>query len=338
MEIQNTSLSAWLEPVTVLTAERSPSNPAEVYLASLGSEVSRRTMISPLNNAARVLDPTQAGKYAWKHIPWQRITAPDVRRFMAGLTGSPATRNKALAALKGVARSAWELRLLDGEELARIQNIKGDAGSREITGRYVPADEIASLLRTCAHDRTAAGVRDAALIAVAVVTGMRRAEIASLQLESLKELEDSGYSIRLIGKRNKERTAYIWGNAAQFLRDWLTLAKLQPGYKIGKLFCAIRKSGAIVEGSALSTTALDRILRKRSALAKIDDLDWHDLRRTVTSNLLDSGADIATVAKILGHSNIQTTARYDLRGERAKIAASQLVSVPYFMPSGQKSM
>jgi site-specific recombinase XerD len=59
-------------------------------------------------------------------------------------------------------------------------------------------------------------------------------------------------------------------------------------------------------------------------------LDWHDLRRTTASNLLDAGADIATVAGILGHSNLQTTARYDRRGERARIKASELVTVPYF--------
>ena len=86
----------------------------------------------------------------------------------------------------------------------------------------------------------------------------------------------------------------------------------------------------MLPGVPLSTTALDKILRKRSAEAGLSDLDWHDMRRTVASNLLDAGADISTVAGILGHSSVNTTARYDRRGERARIKASELISVPYF--------
>jgi hypothetical protein len=50
------------------------------------------------------------------------------------------------------------------------------------------------------------------------------------------------------------------------------------------------------------------------------------------SNLLDAGINIATVAIMAGHSNIQTTARCDRRPEAAKQRAARLKYVPY---SGQ---
>jgi len=302
-------------------------NPASVYLESLGSDVSKRTMISPLNRAASILNPELSGKDAWLSVPWHKLTAPAVRALMAKLDGSPATRNKALAALKGVARSAWEMRLLETDELMRIQSIKGDAGSREPAGRYIPTGEVTALLQACAKDSSPAGARDSAMIALAAATGARRAEIASIVAENVTHIADEGrYAIRIIGKRNKERTLHVTGNAARILTEWIETRFNCPG----ALFCAIRKGGTVLPEHEISTTAADNILRKRCTEAALENLDWHDLRRTTVSNLLDAGADISTVAGIVGHSSVNTTRRYDRRPERARIKAAELISVAYF--------
>ena len=48
-------------------------------------------------------------------------------------------------------------------------------------------------------------------------------------------------------------------------------------------------------------------------------LSQHGLRRMLVSDLLDAGANLAVVQKLAGHAGRGTTARYDERGEAAKV-------------------
>jgi site-specific recombinase XerD len=173
----------------------------------------------------------------------------------------------------------------------------------------------------CGNDPTPSGARDAAIIAMLYTCGLRRDEVTRLDRESYNP--DTGQLV-IMGKRHKERIAYLINGAASALADWLIIRGDDPG----ALFLAINKAGVIRPGR-MSNQAVFYMLKKRADLAGVETFSPHDLRRTFVSDLLDAGADIATVAKMAGHSSVNTTARYDRRPEEAKRKAAGLLHVPY---------
>jgi site-specific recombinase XerD len=68
------------------------------------------------------------------------------------------------------------------------------------------------------------------------------------------------------------------------------------------------------------------MLEKRRVQA---GLRRHDFRRTFAGNLLDSGNDLVTVQKLMGHASPTTTAAHDRCGEEVKRRASRSLHVPY---------
>jgi len=100
------------------------------------------------------------------------------------------------------------------------------------------------------------------------------------------------------------------------------------GTEPGPLFVPVNKGGRM-ELRPLSDQAVFLAVNKRAEQAGVDALSPHDFRRTFVSDLLDAGADIATVQKLAGHASVNTTARYDRRGDAAKRKAVALLHVPY---------
>jgi integrase len=92
---------------------------------------------------------------------------------------------------------------------------------------------------------------------------------------------------------------------------------------------AVSKGGRLDTSKPMSSQAIYNLLGKRAAEAGVKEFSPHDLRRSFVSDLLEAGADIPTVAKMAGHANVQTTARYDRRPEEAKRKAARLLHVPY---------
>lgn len=299
----------------IAPAER---NPVKVYLASLAPS-GRRSMAARLRNVAVLMGYTDPRDVQWPQMRFEHVAAIKSRLVAKGQ--APATVNATLAALRGVARAAWNLGQLAGEDFQRIAAVKSVRGSRLPAGRALSPGEVAALFEACARDASAAGARDAAILALLLGAGLRRSECAALDLS---DYNPEDHSVKVRGKGDKERLAYLESGADQALSDWLIVR----GAWEGPLVCAVRKGGT-VEERRVSDQAIYNVLVKRGSEARVAAFSPHDLRRTFVSDLLDAGADLAATQRLVGHASPVTTGKYDRRGEMAKRKAAALVHLPY---------
>lgn len=236
---------------------------------------------------------------------------------------APATVNVALSAIRRLALEAADNGLLSERVAAAIRRVGNVRAEVVPAGRDIAPGELVGLMRACADDHSPAGVRDAALIGLLYVTGMRRAEAVALAL--VDYVPESGAVTIRKGKGNKQRVVYITNGATEALGDWLRVRGDDPG----ALFCPVNKGGRVAVRQ-MTGQSVRRMLEKRAGAAGIDALTPHDFRRTTVGDLLDAGADIVTVQKILGHASPTTTARYDRRPEETKKRAAGMLHLPYF--------
>jgi site-specific recombinase XerD len=256
-------------------------------------------------------------------LDWSALRYPHVQAVRAVLAEryAPATANRHLSALRGCLKECRRLGQIPADAYATAIDVEPVRGSTLLAGRSLSQAELRALLDACRRDPKAQGRRDAALIAIAYAGGLRRSELAALPLEAYTP--DTG-ALKVVGKGRKERCVYITGNGRAAIQAWLEAR----GSASGALFLAINKSGRILD-RPLCGQAVERILRKRASEARVSDVRPHDLRRSFASDLLDAGADLATVQQLMGHSSPSTTAKYDRRGERAKQKAAGLLHVPF---------
>jgi site-specific recombinase XerD len=207
----------------------------------------------------------------------------------------------------------------------RVASVACVRGKRQPKGRHLTDGELSALMAACENDPTPAGARDAALIALAWSAGLRRDELAGLALVDFTRIGEWEGELLVKGKGDKQRTAYLYNGAYNALVDWLELR----GAAAGAIFCPITRGNHLNPGARLSGESLRLILEKRIGEAKVKPLTWHDFRRTFAGNLLDSGTDLATVQKLMGHSDPTTTSNYDRRGDEVKRRAVKSLFVPY---------
>jgi len=302
-------------------------NPVNVYLGRLRTPRARAVQLGALEACAGVLLGQAAVRGVAMAFPWWELRHPHTAKLRADLLEryAPATVRRLLSAVRGVLEECWTLGLMAHDDYARAARLKPIRGERLPRGRALSAGELRALFEACAPAGVA-GARDAALVAILYGAGLRRAEAVALDLEDF-DPATGALHVRH-GKGDKARQVYATNGGRRAVLAWLEHRGPDPG----ALLLAVGKGGRIVPRRLTAHATLKALARlaRRAGVARFSP---HDLRRSYVSDLLDAGADVATVAKLAGHAQLETTRVYDRRPEEAKRKAAELLHVPY-VPTG----
>lgn len=292
-------------------------NPVDLYLDNL-APTGRRSMRSALQSAVDLLNlEGELETLPWQQISYQHLA--QVRNLLKQQGKAANTINLTLSALRGVMKACLNLKLIDADQLLSINAVKPVRGNRLPSGKSLTGNDIQRLLRVCKQDKSATGKRDHALLTLMLCTGLRRSEVVALTIDDFDS--KTGLLVVQSGKGNKQRQIYLNADSRPAIRQWRQVR----GSHEGKLFNPINKAGQIVN-KALTGQAIYQIVQLRASQAQIGELRPHDLRRTFVTRLLEAGIDLNTTRQLAGHSDIKTTARYDLRDQKAQKRAIQALS------------
>jgi site-specific recombinase XerD len=253
------------------------------------------------------------------------ITESVIRQFRIKLSRAPGakakgqvggtmkkvTQNYYMIALRSFLRYLRKINVTavspDVIELAKI-------GSRDLD--LISVDELNRLLKapdsikTTSGEASIKGLRDKALLELFFSTGLRLAELCSLNRDL--DLSRDEFSIR--GKGEKVRVVFLSDEAKDAIRVYLKNRKDMEEamfVNLSRNSMLASAAGASAKEARLTPRSIERIVHEYSIKAGISKkVTPHVLRHSFATDLLSNGADIRSVQMMLGHANIATTQVY----------------------------
>ena len=255
----------------------------------------------------------------------EQLDAPLVSTFLEHLEttrrNSAHTRNVRLAAIRAF------FRFLQHREPAALDQVRRVLAIpvKKTDTRLVPhlsRDEVQALL-DAPDPATRDGIRDRAMLHLAVCAGLRVSELTGLRTD---EVAQQSRSIRVRGKGRRERALPLWKTAAAALRAWLAV---RGPVAAPEVFVNARGEPFSRWGVAYVLRRHADMASRRCASLRSKRLSPHTLRHTCAMVVLQATHDIRKVSLWLGHSNLATTEIYVRADPSEKLEAIEAVVPPH---------
>ena len=218
-----------------------------------------------------------------------------IRTWIASLLEkgiSPRSVNRKISTLK----TYFKFLIREGEIIENPMMKVVAPKSKKRLPVFIEEDQIASLLNEVQFEEGFVGQRNKLIIELFYVTGIRLSELINIKIS---DVDFNNQSIKVLGKRNKERIIPLSSNVINDLNLFIKSNK-QNKYLFTNL-----------EGDKLYNKLVYRLVNKYiGEISSVNKKSPHILRHTFATHMLNNGADINAIKELLGHANLSATQVY----------------------------
>ena len=211
---------------------------------------------------------------------------------------SNSTINRKISSLRTYYKFLLKIGDIDASPLAKHKVLK----TAKILQVPFSEKEIENVLEILKEENSFVGLRNKLIVELFYSTGMRRAELINLKLN---DISDSQKTIKVLGKRNKERIIPLLPSVLNTIASYLDYRKSLSSIKDVHYLLLTKKGAKIYE--TLVYRVINNYFSKASEKVKKSP---HILRHSFATHLLNDGADIKSVKELLGHSSLASTQIY----------------------------
>jgi len=225
------------------------------------------------------------------------VRAPIVRAWLASLAHDDIQNrsiNRKLASLRTLFKFMLRRGDIRENPMSAVRMVK----TRKSLPHFVRESEMAPLLEVNQEPASSfSKARDQLVLFLLYGTGMRLAELIDLRTN---QINLSAKTLRVIGKRNKERVIPIPDLLVQFIRQYNELNTFSSDYLI-----------LTDKGEQAYPMFIQRLIKKQlGEISTSEKLSPHILRHSYATHLLNRGADLNAIKELLGHANLAATQVY----------------------------
>lgn len=211
----------------------------------------------------------------------------------------PASVNRKISCLRSFYRYLIRNEILVKNPMSKITALK----TKKKLPLFIEQSQMENLLDGMEFGDDFAGVRDKLIIELLYCTGMRRAELISLESTNVNI---SKQELKVLGKRNKERIIPLSAQTINLIETYTRFRDANFNQDAQTPQLLVGDSGKVMTDGFVYRK-VNKYLRLVTTIGKKSP---HVLRHTFATHMLNNGADLNAIKELLGHASLSATQVY----------------------------